>query len=294
LIAKFTLTGPSENLKQYWATAFIPTDRGLAAAARFASGRIREQLAFFHLPWWVVAGLILAGIATLWRRRMRTVAVAGPILFVLLIFAAVTKRFPFMDLRTSLFAMTILGLYAGLGVAAIVLKMSRHKATLGIAVVALIVLALPLGDAVATAMRPTVPYENMRGEIAYVLAHRGPRDWIAVNYAGSFGFSYYWPDRAAFRRETLPEPTNTFAVRYPPEDRIVIASYRRDQDIHAALAAALHRVHPPDHVWILLSHDFATQWTKAFPSGVGVERIAIPSPGRFDAVFRLTPRTEPA
>jgi hypothetical protein len=139
-------------------------------------------------------------------------------------------------------------------------------------------------------MRPWVPLENMAAQADYVRAHRGAGDVVVVNYAGSYAFSYYWPDQPGFVKGVRPGSLIVFTPTYPADRRIVIAQRRGSTAFHAAISNALAMAHAPAHVWVLISHERLDDWLSSARLGVEVRRISLAGLGPRDALFELTLR----
>ena len=279
--------GPGGGLQDYWKKDFIPVDRGMGQAFHFVRVRIGREFGYTHLPTALFVALIVVGIAVLWANRRRVLAMAGPVLLGGLAIAAALKIYPFLDRRTSLFLMAILAIDAAVGVVWLVRLVARSMPGVAIAVAGVAALAVPLRAADVAALKPSTPYENVRDQVTYIERHRARGDVIVVGFPASFGFAYYWRDPPTFVPQPRPEPLVTFAVTYPRDRSIVVASYRGYRDIRAALEGGLSRAAHGDAVWVVLSHDTPAAWTALIPNDVRVERITLRL-GPTDALLRLT------
>jgi hypothetical protein len=80
-----------------------------------------------------------------------------------------------------------------------------------VAVAGAVVAGLLLAPGWARAGRGDIPGEDVKAQVADVLARSRPGDPVLVTFAASFSFAYYWPDRPTF----VPATVNT-AVGFMP------------------------------------------------------------------------------
>ena len=281
--------GSRNALRQYWATAFIPTGRGLGTATRFADHRIREALEGLGLAWWIALPVSLLGIVVLWRRGMRTAALAGPLILGAMVAGATRRLYPLLDKRTSLFLVALFAVELAVGIGWILGLFARRRWTVPIALGLAIACAWSILPAALRQSQTSVPFENVRDETSYVRAHRGPNDVILVGYAASFGFAAYYPERPTFVRSHRPETTLAFRVTYPGDPSIAIAPWRAHADELLALDSALATARlQHGRLWLVVSHDRPDDWAALFPAYVDAQRIGSLHLGGGDAVFVLT------
>jgi hypothetical protein len=286
LLVTVSLT-TGEKLRDYWKADFIPLNGGVSRAFRFVAARVGRETAFTHLPTLLIVALAAVAVAVLWTRGLRMFAVAGPALLAGMLIAGSAKIYPFMERRTSLFFVVVIAVYVGVAMVWLAGVLARNRVGIALVVAGLIGLAFPLQAADRVAMRPSIPLENVRDQVTYIEGHRQPGDVIVVGYPASFGFAYYWPSEPTFVPKTRTEPLITFAVTYPHDRTIVVASYIRRSDIEAAMRDGLSRARVGARVWVVLSHDNPAAWEASAPPGTRVRRVML-ALGPTDALLVLT------
>jgi hypothetical protein len=276
--------GDNQAMRRWWAAFYVPLSGGPVRAATFVGTHVAGTLGRTGFgPWALAAAFVLAGLAALWRARLRATALAVPLLLAELVVAGVARRYPFLDKRTSLFVTVLLTVCAGIGVGALVAWAWRRRATvplgLGVAALAAVLLVTSCRAARTTPM----PASTLRQQVAYVLAHRQPGDVVVVGRSASFPFAYYWPDRPTF----VPETTGTavlFQVEYPDRPDLVITHRRGQPAAEAAIREATARTRS-GRVWLVLAEagDGGPTWHNAAP---GARRAA---GGRLPLLLRVGP-----
>jgi hypothetical protein len=202
--------------------------------------------------------------------------VAVGLLTVELLVAAATRRYPFLDDRTSLFFTTLLTVCGALGVASVIAWSARRPLTLPLGVaVAVAAGALLVPAAHAQALRP-MPPSTLRQQVAYVLSHHRPGDTIVVGSAASFPFAYYWPDRPTFT-PTTAKTAVLFQVDYPGRPDLVLARGRQAALIEGAVREAAARS-GSRRVWLVLAEagDHNPAWRPAVASVGHLTRRQLP------------------
>jgi hypothetical protein len=241
--------GDNPAMRAYWAGAMVPLDAGPGAAVAVVARRAGAafgQLGFGPAP--LALALAGAGAVATWRAGARAAALL-PLLVVAPLLAAGAGRYPFMDERTSLFALALVAVQAALGVAALARAAWRWAAPAGVAVLVLAA-ALVLPAAVRAAASP-MPGLDVAAQVERVRAGRRPGDTVAVSFGASFAFAYYWPERPAFAPATAPTAVR-FRVDYPGRPDLVLATGGDRAAIAAALARAAARRGPGGRVWLVV------------------------------------------
>ena len=249
-------TGDNAVVRAYWSAQYIPTDHGLAEATRFVGERLQTALGNLGLgPWPVAAGLIGLGLLALARAGLTGVALAAPLTAGLLVLAGGLHRYPFLHVRTSLFATTTWMVLAAVGLAWLAVAAARRwRPSAALAVAAVVAVALALLPAVTRAAARPLPDEDVHGITRYLLAHRQAGDAIVASHLDAYPFAWYWPDRPVFVPTRAPTAIS-FQVTYPPGGVIVA----RWSDT-AAIDEALGRVPPgTPRVWLVAEHLTAGQ-----------------------------------
>jgi hypothetical protein len=249
------------GLTAYWQHYYVPVHQGLAKAAGFVVGQFGLIHRYFGLgPGWLAVPLVLAGLATLVRLGRPATALAAAALWPELLALAALRKYPFADLRTSTFLITITAVVAAIGVAGIcsVLRNWLRGGRLGTVVAVTVAVAALTGFSLAA--RPYVrsrliPWEPIRQQVRYVARHAGSRDPIVVSANSNWGFAYYWPAGPPARR---PDPANLqgYQAIFPGQPRIVVATQRDVAAIRAAMDKAV-RLAPPrgcSRIWLVRTH----------------------------------------
>ena len=90
----------------------------------------------------------------------------------------------------------------------------------------LLVVAVLLVPGWVRAGRGDIPGEDVKAQVADVLARSRPGDAVLVTFAASFAFAYYWPDRPTF----VPTTVNTavsFMPTFPGRPELVLVHQPR-------------------------------------------------------------------
>jgi hypothetical protein len=275
----FAAGGDNAVLRRVWAAQMIPLGRGPAAAAQFLAAGSADALGNIGFgPWPLAVAAVTAGLVAMWRARLPALATAVCLLAVELVAAAASRRYPFLDDRTSLFFTTLLTVCGAIGVASVVTWSARRPWSLPLGVAAAAAAAALLVPAAHAAAMAPLPPSTLRQQVAYLLANRRPGDVVVVGAAASYGFGYYWPDRPAFVPTTVPTAV-LFQVDYPGRGDLVLLHRRKRPDLMlAALSQAAARSRS-GRVWLVLAEagDRDPAWGKAMAR---VGRVAPGGPPR--------------
>jgi hypothetical protein len=260
--------GDTPSLRAYWTAFYIPTDQGLGTLLRFVHFRAGAELQGVGMgPSVVVVLLVLAGLVTLVRVGLPSLALIVPVTTVEQLVASGAHLYPLWDPRTSTWYTVVLTVTAMVGVGGIVRvavhavrrSPDRYRAALAVAVtVALAVLAVglvvPLVRADRVAIDTTTPLEDVPAQIAAI--HRGerPGDVIVANVDAGFGLGVYWPAQPEL--VAADARLNTFRITYPPADRVVVATtISTAAEVDAVESAVrMAAATPTGRVWVVLSH----------------------------------------
>ncbi len=251
------------GLVAYWQGlgTYPPLHGGLTAAYTFITQRFDSYHSYFGLgPAWLAIPLVLAGLATTVRLGRPATAVAIAALWPEMLALSALHRYPFLDLRTSTFLITITAATAAIGVAGVCAALTSWlgrgaTATAVTAVLSAVALAF-FGLAVAPYVRShQIPYEDIRQQTDYVAAHAAAGDPIVVSSNSNWGFAYYWPrGRPAHR----PDAANLqgYEAYFPGQPRIIVAASRDVPAITAAMLQALAEVAPRTcaRIWLVRTH----------------------------------------
>jgi hypothetical protein len=229
------------------------------------TGQFDLQHAYFGLgPAWLAVPLVIAGLITLGWLGHAATAVAAAALWPEMLALSALRKYPFLDLRTSTFLITVTAVVAAIGVVGLGLLLRHWLARAGpaplVAALAAAALAAAAAGGFAAAAAPQVrsqllPLEDVRDQAHYVFRHAAPNDVILVNASSNWGFGYYWP---AGRPATRPDASNLqgYEAYFPGQPRIIVARDREPAGIAAALGQALSRARRGDctRIWLVRTH----------------------------------------
>jgi hypothetical protein len=178
------------SLREYWHNAYLsgsPSDMLVEAWNRLDALAI-----FLAMPAAVALALFAIGSAALARQRDTALAVTVPLLWLEMFALGRARVYPFLELRTSLFAIVPSLVVVGTGAVCVCIAIIERRRLLGLAC------GVCLAALFAIGVAPTVHYfgipnEDIRGQTRYVAAHMGPNDVVIVNALASWGLAYYWP-----------------------------------------------------------------------------------------------------
>jgi hypothetical protein len=248
-------------LKVYWSAFYLPTAKGLHADLGFVTSRFHAVGAYFGLgPAWLALPLVVAGLVTMFRLGRPATAVAVAVLWPELLALSALRQYPFLDLRTSTFLFAITAAVAAIGLAGVCsLLLPRFNGLLAGALAAVALVVFVAGAAPYVRSR-TIPNEDVRDQVRYIVAREARGDVILVNLSSNWGFAYYWPAGDPARR-----PDNVVAQGYeaffPDQPDIVVARNRDLAAIDSALAQALvlARQHACSRIWVVRTHLLAQE-----------------------------------
>ena len=204
--------GGTLALRRYWRLRYLSLDDGPRNAAHLVGQRLAAELGGLGWgPWWLALALIGVGLVTLWQAGLPALALAVPAVGAELVILGFAGTYPFLEQRTAIFYAALLTVTAAAGLATLVRLGLGHRATAPLAVAGMVVVGLLLVPGWVRAGRGDIPGEDVKAQLADVLARSRPGDAVLVTFAASFSFAYYWPDRPTF----VPTTVNT-AVSFMP------------------------------------------------------------------------------
>lgn len=243
---------PSQNdaLAHYWVDYYLPTDLGGALA--FLGDRAGGLPALFALgSWWVLGPLLVAGLVVLAVRRLTGVLATVLLLVVLALSAGAVKAYPLLDQRTSTYLYAAVAVVLAAGVLGLASLLARARRSLALLVVLPYALAVAVGAVPASAV--DISREDVRAQVRYLDAVRGPGDVVLVGYASSFAYAYYSPDLPA----TITAADQTaigYTVSFPATSRVVVIQSREPVEVRRAVQAACRMAGPGGRVWRAHTH----------------------------------------
>jgi len=217
--------GATLALRRYWRLRYLSLDDGLGNAAHLVWQRLAAELGGLGWgPWWLALALIGVGLVTLWRAGLPALALAVPAVGAELVILGFAGAYPFLEPRTATFYAALLTVTAAAGLATLARLGLGHRAA-ALVVAGLLVVAVSVPGWVR-AGRADIPGEDVKAQVADVLARSRPGDAVLVTFAASFSFAYYWPGRPTF----VPTTVNTavsFMPTYPERPELVLVHQPR-------------------------------------------------------------------
>jgi hypothetical protein len=219
--------GDNPALRGYWRLRYLSLDDGLGSAARLVGRRLAAELGSLGWgPWWLALALIGVGLVALWRAGLPALALAVPAVGAELVVLGFAGAYPFLERRTAIFYAALLTVTAAAGLATLARLGLEHRATAPLAVAGLVVAGVLLVPGWARAGRGDIPGEDVKAQVADVLARNRPGEPVLVTFAATFSFAYYWPDRPTF----VPATVNTavgFMPTFPGRPELVLVHQPR-------------------------------------------------------------------
>jgi hypothetical protein len=241
--------GNTRAMRSYWRSWYLTLDHGLGDAAEVVWGRFTAGLSGLGRgPWWLALALVVVGLVTLWRARLPAVALTPLAIGVELLALGLARSYPFLEPRTSIFYAALLTVTAAAGLATLACLALRSRATAPLAGVGVLVLGLLLVPGWIRAGAGHIPGENVKHQVADVLAHRQLGDAVLATFGASFSFAYYWPDRPTF----VPTTANTavtFMPTFPDHPDLVLV--HQPSSVSAMVQALERAVCGHGRVWVI-------------------------------------------
>ena len=219
--------GSTLPLRRYWRLRYLSLDDGVGAAAHLVWQRLAAELGSLGWgPWWLALALIGVGLVALWRAGLPALALAVPAVGAELVVLGFAGAYPFLERRTAIFYAALLTVTAAAGLATLARLGLEHRATAPLAVAGLVVAGVLLVPGWARAGRGDIPGEDVKAQVADVLARNRPGDPVLVTFAATFSFAYYWPDRPTFVPTTVPTAVG-FMPTFPGRPELVLVHQPR-------------------------------------------------------------------
>jgi len=239
-------------MQRYWRGRYIPATEGWGEGWRFVAPRALAAIESIGFgPWPLALALLVAGVAALWRAGVPAAALALPIMVVEVVVAGLQRRYPFLELRTSMFLIVLATVVAALGVVALASLALRWRGT---ALLGLAVLvgagALFLPEARQAARIPLFE-ENAKGQVRLIEELRRPGDVVVLGSLAAYHWAYYGSERPTFV-PAAEGRTIRFEVIYPHDRGLLVAKGRTP----ALIKEAMDQVPPGTRrVWVLVNHE---------------------------------------
>ena len=198
-----------------------------------------------------MVALAATGAVVLWRAGHPAVALTLPLLGAELVAAGATRRFPFAEERTSLFALGLVAAFCGIGAGAVAARLFGRVRTSPLGVVAVVGVLALLVPAAGRAGAARVPQELVPQQLALIQSQLRPGDVVLVSAFASFQYAYYAPDRPTFVATPPRWAAVPFTVTYPGREDLVVVGGLNDAAIRRALADTAGRA---TRIWVVLGH----------------------------------------
>jgi hypothetical protein len=230
--------GGTQALRRYWRLRYLSLDDGVGHTAHLVGQRLAAELGGLGWgPWWLALALIGVGLVTLWWAGLPALALAVPAVGTELVVLGFADAYPFLARRTAIFYAALLTVTAAAGLATLVRLGLDRRATAPLAAAALIVAGLLLVPGWVRAGRGDIPGEDVKAQVADVVARSRPGDAVLVSFGASFSFAYYWPDRPTFVPTTVATGVR-FMPTFPGRPELVLVHQPRSA---RAMAEGLER-----------------------------------------------------
>jgi hypothetical protein len=282
----------------HWNGYYVPLAGGLRGSLSWVTMMIGRLRADFGLgPAWLAVPLVLAGLITIFRLGRPATALTAAALMPEMIVLSMVKVYPFGDLRTSTWLITVIVALAAIGIGGICAVLRDRlrggaAAWLAVSVVAVAAVA-GCGIAAAPYVRSHhIPDEDVRDQASYVAGHAKADDVILVNSSSNWGFAYYWPYGTPARRVTGVDRQGYLAY-FPRQLRIIIVPNRYLGGITGAVQKAIRRAQLGScaSIWLIRTHVSSTEQA-AWASTLASARLAaVPVGGDGLAVIRPAGRS---
>jgi hypothetical protein len=221
--------GGNSALRRYWRLHYLSLDDGLGNAAQVVGRRLAAELGSLGWgPWWLALAFIGVGLVTLWRAGLPALALAVPAVGAELVVLGFAEAYPFLERRTAIFYAALLTVTAAAGLATLVRLGLGHRATAALAVAGVVVAGVLAVPGWVRAGRGDIPGEDVKAQVADVVARSRPGDAVLVTFTASFSFAYYWPDRPTFVPIPATVPTAVgFMPAFPDRPELVLVHQPR-------------------------------------------------------------------
>jgi hypothetical protein len=216
--------GDTVALRRYWRLRYLSLDDGLGNTAQLVGRRLAAELGSLGWgPWWLALALIGVGLVTLWRAGLPALALAVPAVGAELVVLGFAGAYPFLERRTAIFYAALLTVTAAAGLATLVRLGLGRRATAALAVAGVLAAGVLLVPGWVRAGRGDIPGQDVKAQVADVLARSRPGDAVLVTFAATFSFAYYWPDRPTFVPTPATVPTAVgFIPTFPGRPQLVL------------------------------------------------------------------------
>ena len=269
------------GLTAYWRPYYLQLGDGLSTNWEVISRHLHGLWPFFGLgPSWLVAVLALNGIVALFRLRRPATGLTVLILMPEALALAAVSKYPLSDLRTSTYLVVVIVVVAATGIGSICAMIGHWN--LWASVLVSCVAAAAFGVGARSDVRVhSIPDEDVRSQVAHVLAYRSSTDVILVNLNSNWGFGYYWPEGPLGHAPT-EVVLQGYTVEFPSQPNVVVAAGRDDASVEVALQRALTAAKAASaaRIWLVRVHVSRTEaaaWSHAIAAMRLTARQVLPA-----------------
>jgi hypothetical protein len=263
------------GLTDFWHAFYLTPHDGWLSGYYFVTRTATLIRIYFGLgPVWLAIPLVVAGAVTMFRLGRPAAAVAVVLLWPEMLVLSAVKKYPFLELRTSVFLIVITVVVAAIGVGGIcsVLRtLLRRGWTARVVVYAACACALALFTLHAwpyVRNQNSIPFSPIRSATQYVDAHAGAKDPIVLSANSNWGFAYYWPHGQPDVRIDMAN-LQRYQAGFPGQLRIVVTPNRTLGAIQTAISTAVSRAPKGGcpRVWLVQTQVNAAE-KAAFPQAI--------------------------
>jgi len=248
---------PHDNraLREYWQPYYLTG--GPFHEIGQAWHRLAQVSSALGAPGWALVVLLGLGVFFMTRLQRPAIALAVLLLWIEMFLAGVLGKYPFLDQRTSHFLLVFSLTVIGVGIAGVVVTVASRSRL--VAVVVTVAMAVGFWHGAVPYVRTrSIPDEDVRSQVLYVVAHRRPNDLVVVSLMSSYGLGFYWPGaKSTFSVDKTGNNTNGYTTRVANVPGLVYANGRAAPDtldvMRSALALAKERGGDP-RIWIIRTH----------------------------------------
>jgi hypothetical protein len=253
--ALVVLPHDNQALRDYWRPYYL-SEHGFQVLS-VAWQRLDALQHALAIPAVLLIALNIVGMIVLAGFGRSAVALAAPILWAEMLTAGVTKRYPFLDQRTSHFLLILSCTLASIGFVGIVTAAASRSRVLATLLIVGAAAGFLHGAEPYIRIR-SIPNEDVRSQVLFVAKHYQHGDVVLVSYMSDWGFDYYWP--GGDRRYSVDHSgrnSNGFFTHLADRPDVVYAQGRTGADTTEAMRRALALTRSSlatGRIWLIRTH----------------------------------------
>jgi len=276
--AAVVLPHDNQALREFWHAQYLTGSP--VHMISVAWHRILNLQSSVGVPPLVMVFFFAFALGVLCLRGHVAIAISAVVLWAEMFLLGAASRYPFLDIRTSTFLLTVSVLVACVGFTWFVFSIVRRRRAL--IVVAVLASVASLVFVVRHDIRNyRFSYEDTRGQARYVAAHRQAHDVVVVNEGDNWGFAYYWPGQERKSYVLNSAVTTGFVMRIEGINAYYVPS-RRASDVLSTMRSAVsawRALGGDGRIWVARSHAPRAEgkaWSEAF-SALNLQPVAVTS-----------------